>query len=133
MSCGVGCSLGSDPMLFWLWYRPAAPAPFRPLAWELQYAMDAGLKSKQTNKQKNKKPKQANKPHYCIQTSIRLSLCISPIMPRNKLSFSLIDQKQIKLPVISPAKMGFFRIGRELHFGVCSHGKPHASPYTAKN
>ena len=38
--------LGSDPMLLWLWYRPAAVAPIRPLAWEPPYAMCAALKSK---------------------------------------------------------------------------------------
>ena len=26
---------GSDPMLLWLWHRPAAVAPIGPLAWEL--------------------------------------------------------------------------------------------------
>ena len=26
VSCGVGCRHGSDPMLLWLWHRPAAVA-----------------------------------------------------------------------------------------------------------
>src|SRR5512135_1808292 len=34
MSCGVGCRRGSDPALLWLWCRPVATAPIRPLAWE---------------------------------------------------------------------------------------------------
>ena len=34
MSCGVGHRCGSDPELLWLWRRPAAIAPIRPLAWE---------------------------------------------------------------------------------------------------
>ena len=34
MSCGLGHRSGSDPMLLWLWHRPAAVAPIRPLAWE---------------------------------------------------------------------------------------------------
>ena len=29
-------------------------------------------------------------------------------------------------PVISPAKMSLFGISRELQFGVCNHGEPHA-------
>ena len=38
MSCGVGCGRGSDPALLWLWHRPVATAPIRPLAWEPPYA-----------------------------------------------------------------------------------------------
>ena len=34
MSCAVGCRCGSDPALLWVWCRPAAIAPMRPLAWE---------------------------------------------------------------------------------------------------
>ena len=45
MSCGVVCRRGSDPELLWLWYKVAAVVLFRPLAWELPYAMGAALKS----------------------------------------------------------------------------------------
>ena len=34
-------------MLLWLWYRPAAVAPIRPLAWELPYAAGAAIKRKE--------------------------------------------------------------------------------------
>ena len=44
MSCGVGRRLGSDPKLLWLWCRPAATAPTRPLAWEPPYASGVALK-----------------------------------------------------------------------------------------
>ena len=44
MSCGVGCRLGSDPALLWLWCRLAAVAPIRPLAWELPCTAGAALK-----------------------------------------------------------------------------------------
>ena len=44
MSCGIGCRLGSDPKLLWLWRRPAATAPIQTLAWERPYAMGAALK-----------------------------------------------------------------------------------------
>ena len=47
MNCGVGCRCGSDPTLLWLWCRPTAIAPIRPLAWELLYAMGVALKNKQ--------------------------------------------------------------------------------------
>ena len=41
MSCGVGCRLGSDPTLLWLWCRPVAAALIGPLAWEPPYATGA--------------------------------------------------------------------------------------------
>ena len=44
MSCGVGCILGSDQALLWLWFRPAAADSIEPLAWELPYAEGAALK-----------------------------------------------------------------------------------------
>ena len=44
MSCGVGCRLGSDLALLWLWHKPAAVAPIRPLAWEPPYATGVALK-----------------------------------------------------------------------------------------
>ena len=34
-----------DLVLLWLWSRPAAIAPIRPLAWEPPYAMGVALKS----------------------------------------------------------------------------------------
>ena len=42
----------SDPLLLWLWYRPAAVAPIQPLAWELPYADGAALKSKKKSPSK---------------------------------------------------------------------------------
>ena len=50
MSCGIGHRHGWDLVLLWLWHKPAAEAPIRPLAWELPYAADA-LKNKRTKKQ----------------------------------------------------------------------------------
>ena len=44
MSCGVGHRRSSDPMLLWLWSRPAATAPIGPVAWEPPYAVGAALK-----------------------------------------------------------------------------------------
>ena len=49
MSCGVGGRRGLDPVLLWLWHRPAATAT---------YAMGAALrKGKRTKKTKKKKKK----------------------------------------------------------------------------
>ena len=39
-----------DPALLWLWRRPAATAPTRPLASEPPYAAGVALKSKKTKK-----------------------------------------------------------------------------------
>ena len=44
MSCGVGRRRGSEPAWVWLWWRPAAAALIRPLAWELPYAAGAALR-----------------------------------------------------------------------------------------
>ena len=51
VSCGVGCRRGSDLALLWLWCRPEATAPIRPLAWEPPCA--AGMALKKTNKTNN--------------------------------------------------------------------------------
>ena len=53
MSCGVGCRCGSDPALQWLWHRPVATAPIRPLVWESPYA--AGVALEKAKRQKKKK------------------------------------------------------------------------------
>ena len=44
MSCGVGHGCGSDPVLLWLWCRPAAVVLIGLLAWEPPYATGAALK-----------------------------------------------------------------------------------------
>ena len=44
VTCGVGRRCGLDPMLLWLWCRPAAAAPIPPLARELPYATGVTLK-----------------------------------------------------------------------------------------
>ena len=50
MSCGVGHRHCSDPMLLWLWWRPAATALIGPLAWEPPYAMGVALKKTKKKK-----------------------------------------------------------------------------------
>ena len=46
VSCGTHYKHGLDLALLWLWSRPAAVAPIRPLAWELPHAMGTALKQK---------------------------------------------------------------------------------------
>ena len=43
-----------DPALLWLWCRPAATAPIRPLAWEPPYAVEAALEMAKRQKDKKK-------------------------------------------------------------------------------
>ena len=42
-----------DPALLWLWCRPAATAPIRPLAWEPPYAEGVALKKNKRKKIKS--------------------------------------------------------------------------------
>ena len=57
MSCGVGHRRSSDPALLWLWHRPVATAPIRPLAWEPPYDVGAALEKAKRPKKKKKKKK----------------------------------------------------------------------------
>ena len=52
--CGIGGRLGLDPALLWLWHRPAAATPIRPLAWEPPYAADVALKRQKRKKEREK-------------------------------------------------------------------------------
>ena len=62
MSCSIGGRHSSDPTLLWLWRRPAATAPIRPLAWEHPFAAGAALeKAKDKKKKKKRKEKEKEK------------------------------------------------------------------------
>ena len=52
MSCGVGRRRGLDPVLLWLWHRPAAMALIQPLAWEPPYAMGMAQKNRKKTTKK---------------------------------------------------------------------------------
>ena len=43
--------------MLWLWCRPAAAAPIRPIAWEHSYAAGMALKRQKTKDKKKKKRK----------------------------------------------------------------------------
>ena len=49
INCGVGYRCGSDLVLLWMWCRPVATAPIRPLAWELPCATGVALKRQTEN------------------------------------------------------------------------------------
>ena len=55
MSCGVGHRHNLDPALLWLWHRPVAIDPIRPLAWEPPYATGVVLRRPKTDKQTKKR------------------------------------------------------------------------------
>ena len=62
MTCSVGCRCSLDLVLLWLWYRSAAVALIRPLAWELPYAEGVAIKRKKKEKEKERK-KERKKSH----------------------------------------------------------------------
>ena len=67
MTCGVGRRRGSDPALLWLWRRPVATAPIRPLAWEPPYAVGAAQEiATTTTKTKDKKKKYTTIKRYLM-------------------------------------------------------------------
>ena len=41
-----------DPVLLWLWRRPAVAAPIGPLAWEFPYAAGTAIKKKKRKEKK---------------------------------------------------------------------------------
>ena len=56
MSCGAGHRHGSDLVLLWLWYRPAARDP---LPWDLPY--DAGVALKDKKKKKKEREREGER------------------------------------------------------------------------
>ena len=64
VSCGVGRRCDLDPVLLWLWRRPAATALIRPLAWEPPICHRSGpRKGKKKKYQNASKPKKVDTVH----------------------------------------------------------------------
>ena len=61
MSCGVGHRCSSDPTLLWLWRRPMATAPIRPLAWEPPYTTGAAQEKAKRQKKKKKEKRKSGR------------------------------------------------------------------------
>ena len=53
VSYGVGHRYWSEPVLLWLWLRPAATTLIHPLAWELSYATGEALKRPPPKKERD--------------------------------------------------------------------------------
>ena len=67
MNCGVGHRHGWDPvLLLWLWCRPVAIAPIRPLAWEPPYAENLALEKAKRQKDKKTKKKKLSRKFYSV-------------------------------------------------------------------
>ena len=69
VSCGEGYRCGSELTSLWLWRRPAATAPIRPLKWDSTYAKGAAQKETK-DKRKKEKEKETHlfRPFCCMQT-----------------------------------------------------------------
>ena len=74
MSSGVGHRRESDPTWLWLWCRPVAKTPIRPLAWEPPHAVGAALEKARRQKQKQT-PKIKSK-----DTQAESGICSSPLI-----------------------------------------------------
>ena len=74
-----------DQSLLWLWPRPAAVAPIRPLSWEPPYASGVVLKSKNKNKKRDNQNDQKSTTefiHFSFEIVVILYFCVS-ISPLN--------------------------------------------------
>ena len=78
MSYGVGRRQGSDTVLLWLWCRPAATAPIKPLAWEPPYAVEVALEKAKRQKKKKERKKE-NDYILFIHSSADGCLGLSPL------------------------------------------------------
>ena len=83
MSCGVGHRRTSDLTLLWLWHRPSATAPIRPLAREPPYAAGAALIRQKYQNQNQPPPK-----HSGVITLSELQAAFSPELHPHILCFS---------------------------------------------
>ena len=84
MSCGVGFRRGSDPSLLWLWRRPVAIAPIRPLAWESPCAAGAAL-------EKKKILWLPSGPDRIGKEGLKYLVLAADLANQNRMRFSLLD------------------------------------------
>ena len=70
MSCGVGHRLGSGPVWLWLWHRPVATAPVRPLAREPPCVLSVALQKAK----KKKKGHTHTKDEVLVHTTTQVAL-----------------------------------------------------------
>ena len=68
MSYDVSCRPGSDPVLLWLWCRPASTAPIGPLAWKPPYATGAAQEKAKRHTHKNNQKITVNCEMFILET-----------------------------------------------------------------
>ena len=89
-------------LFLWLWHRPPATTPIRPLAWEPPYAVGAALEmAKRQNKNKNKKKqnKQTKKKNK-KKTHLNATLCLAVHLRKLDLlrkNLGLLENKKSKI------------------------------------
>ena len=59
------------PALLWLWHRPSATAPIRPLPWESPYAMGVDLKRQKKKKELDGKIEGQREGELDIETQVK--------------------------------------------------------------
>ena len=101
VSCGVGRRRGSDPAWLWLWWRRAAVALIRPLAWDPPYAAGAVLKIQHTHTHTKNQPDEWIKKTWeeegdegigCLQKPPRQP----PWRSRSKCKIKCLVQRELK-------------------------------------
>ena len=92
LSCGVGHRRNTDSTLLWLWYRLAAAALIRPLAWEPLYGAGVALK-------KIKRPKKKKKSVYnispCLENNHNTTLKVQCVLMFNSVNVLLHHWKML--------------------------------------
>ena len=86
VSCGVVCRRSLGPAMLWLWCRPAAAAPIRPLARELKYAAGTTLKKLGVG-ESEREEKVPQKPH-CLDLNSNSTSRLLTITPAKTLNRS---------------------------------------------
>ena len=85
-----------DLALLWLWCRPAAVAPIRPLAWEPPYVTSVALKSKNKTKQNKQKNNQFWTSLVAQVRSLAQNVCMPQRQPEQKvISWSWVQSHKL--------------------------------------
>ena len=114
VSCGIGHRHGLDATLLWLWHRPSAAAPVRPLAWDLGiFICHRCIPNKQKKrKKKGKKNHMSSTTVWEINvlgektftTKIKCKLYVKTLYYKNKQKLQLKRFERSERGVLMPCK-----------------------------
>ena len=109
LPCGVGCRCGSDLALLWLWRRPVATAPIRPLGWEPLYAKGAALKRQKKKKDDQEIMKTMGKSETNTQRNLQATdkLLVTEICAESPELHSLVPVGAWEVRLVAPTKHNF--------------------------